>query len=96
MNDRWGAGAGDYRTSEYASGTDHEVGSGWERCRGLGFSFGFNQAEDESLTLAPRELARLYTGIVARGGRLLLRAGPTAERRIPSVQRRALEGSRPG
>ena len=32
------------------------------------------------------------TDIVARGGRLLLDVGPTAEGMIPDVQRRALEG----
>lgn len=54
VNDRWGAPVWDYRTSEYAHDAANEAGSSWEHTRGLGFSFGFNQAEDASLTLSPR------------------------------------------
>ena len=92
MNDRWGADVWDYRTSEYSAGTDHEAGSGWENNRGLGYSFGYNQIEDDSLTLSPRELARHYADVVSRGGRLLLNVGPDASGRIPDVQLRTLEG----
>ncbi|RXZ68645.1 alpha-L-fucosidase [Agromyces albus] len=92
VNDRWGADVWDYRTSEYDTGAGHEAGTGWEHCRGLGFSFGYNRLEDESLTLTPRELARLYADIVSRAGRLLLNVGPTAAGEIPAVQRRTLEG----
>ena len=92
VNDRWGIDVGDYRTSEYDTGTAHQAGAGWEHCRGLGLSFGYNRLEDEALTLAPRELARLYADIVSRGGRLLLNVGPTASGEIPAVQRRTLEG----
>lgn len=95
VNDRWGAEVWDYRTSEYDHDPGNEVESGWEHCRGLGFSFGYNRVEDESLTLSPRELARLYADIVARGGRLLLNVGPTAAGEIPAVQRRTLEGVAP-
>ncbi|MCS5734330.1 alpha-L-fucosidase [Herbiconiux daphne] len=95
VNDRWGADVGDYRTSEYESATDNEHDSGWENCRGLGFSFGYNAVEDESLTLSPRELARHYADVVSRGGRLLLNVGPTAAGEIPAVQRRTLEGVAP-
>lgn len=95
VNDRWGAPVGDYATSEYAHDTDNEAGAGWEHCRGLGFSFGYNRVEDESLTLSARELARLYADVVARGGRLLLNVGPTAAGEIPAVQRRTLEGVAP-
>lgn len=93
VNDRWGTDLWDYRTSEYAHDVDHESGSGWEHSRGLGFSFGFNQIEDEALTLSPRELARLYADVVSRGGRLLLNVGPEQSGRIPDVQRRTLEGA---
>ena len=92
VNDRWGVAVWDYRTSEYDHDTHHEASVGWEHCRGLGFSFGYNRVEDASLTLSPRELARLYADVVARGGRLLLNVGPTAAGEIPPVQRRALEG----
>ncbi|NYD67036.1 alpha-L-fucosidase [Agromyces atrinae] len=92
VNDRWGVEAWDYRTSEYSHGTENESTDGWEQCRGLGFSFGYNSLEDESLTLSARELARLYSDVVSRGGRLLLNVGPTASGVIPEVQRRTLEG----
>jgi alpha-L-fucosidase len=92
VNDRWGADVWDYRTSEYDHGTANEADAGWEHCRGLGFSFGYNRAEDESLTLSPRELARLYADIVSRGGRLLLNVGPTAAGEIPAAQQESLRG----
>jgi alpha-L-fucosidase len=95
VNDRWGVDVWDYRTSEYDAHTQHETEPGWEHCRGLGFSFGYNRVEDESLTLTPRELARLYADVVSRGGRLLLNVGPTAAGEIPAVQRRTLEGVAP-
>lgn len=91
VNDRWGAEVGGYPTSEYSHDTHHERGVGWEHNRGLGFSFGFNQLEDESLTMTSRELARLYADIVSRGGRLLINVGPKASGEIPEVQRRTLE-----
>jgi alpha-L-fucosidase len=92
VNDRWGADVWDYRTSEYSAGGNHETGVGWENNRGLGYSFGYNRIEDQSLTLSPRELARHYADVVSRGGRLLLNVGPDASGRIPDVQLRTLEG----
>jgi alpha-L-fucosidase len=93
VNDRWGADVWDYKTSEYSAGTDNEAGTGWENNRGLGFSFGYNQIEDASLTLSPRDLAKHYADVVSRGGRLLLNVGPDASGRIPAVQLRTLEGA---
>lgn len=95
VNDRWGAEVWDYRTSEYDHDSHHEASVGWEHCRGLGFSFGYNRVEDEVLTLSARELARLWADVVSRGGRLLLNVGPTAAGEIPAVQRRTLEGVAP-
>lgn len=96
INDRWGIpGLWDYRMSEYDHDSQNEVGFGWEHTRGLGFSFGFNQVEDEALTTTPRELARVYADVVSRGGRLLLNIGPEASGRIADVQRRALNGFAP-
>ncbi|GAA1823791.1 alpha-L-fucosidase [Agromyces salentinus] len=92
VNDRWGLDVWDYRTSEYEAGNANESAPGWEHCRGLGLSFGYNSAEPASDTLSPRELAGLYADIVSRGGRLLLNVGPTAAGEIPPVQRRTLEG----
>ncbi len=92
MNDRWGlAEVADYRTSEYDHDTGNEAVPGFEHCRGLGFSFGFTANEDAALTLDGPALARLWLDVVDRGGRLLINVGPTAEGRIPPLQRAALE-----
>lgn len=90
VNDRWGDTHWDYRTSEYEAGADKESGDGWEQCRGLGFSFGYNQMEDDSVVLSGHQLARLLGDVVSRGGRLLLNVGPTAEGEIPAIQQESL------
>jgi alpha-L-fucosidase len=90
VNDRWGETHWDFRTSEYEHGTANESEPNWEHCRGLGLSFGYNQVEDESVTLTGHQLARLLCDVVSRGGRLLLNVGPTAEGEIPPLQQSAL------
>ena len=92
VNDRWGATHQDFGTSEYEAHRGAESAGPWENCRGIGFSFGYNQAEDESQSLDGHRLARHLADVVSRGGRLLLNVGPTAEGIIPPVQRHALEG----
>ncbi|HEY0237980.1 MAG TPA: alpha-L-fucosidase [Friedmanniella sp.] len=92
VNDRWGDTHHDFVTSEYEHNRHVEGAEPWENNRGIGFSFGYNRAEDESQSMSGRQLAAYLTDIVARGGRLLLDVGPTAEGVIPDVQRRALEG----
>ena len=91
VNDRWGIPHWDFRTSEYEAARENEGAWPWENCRGIGFSFGYNQNEDESQSLNGSELAEYRSDVVSRGGRLLLNVGPTAEGLIPTVQRRALE-----
>ncbi|MGC9327293.1 MAG: alpha-L-fucosidase, partial [Candidatus Hinthialibacter sp.] len=48
INDRWGKGVrhhhGGYYTTEYDAAAEHD--KPWEECRGIGFSFGYNQNED--------------------------------------------------
>src|SRR5665647_2075842 len=92
VNDRWGDTHHDFGTSEYEYHLDAENSGPWENCRGIGLSFGYNRAEDESQSLDGKGLAKHLTDVVARGGRLLLNVGPTAEGVIPPVQQRALEG----
>ena len=91
VNDRWGDTHWDFRTSEYEAAREHEQSGPWENCRGIGFSFGYNQVEDEHQSLNGYQLAKYLTDVVSRGGRLLLNVGPTSEGLIPTVQRRALE-----
>lgn len=90
VNDRWGDTHWDYRTSEYEHGTGVETGADWEQCRGLGFSFGYNQVEDETVVSSGHQLARLLGDVVSRGGRLLLNVGPTADGKIPAIQQESL------
>jgi alpha-L-fucosidase len=92
VNDRWGNTHWDFQTSEYEAHLESETSQGWQNCRGIGFSFGYNQAEDERQSLNGYQLAQHLTDVVSRGGRLLLNVGPTADGHIPDVQRRALEG----
>jgi alpha-L-fucosidase len=92
VNDRWGNTHWDFQTSEYEAHRESESAEVWENCRGIGFSFGYNQAEDEAQSLSGYQLAQHLTDVVSRGGRLLLNVGPTAAGLIPEVQRRALEG----
>lgn len=90
VNDRWGDTHWDFRTSEYEHGLENEQSGSWENCRGIGFSFGYNQVEDDNQSLSGFELARHLTDVVSRGGRLLLNVGPTADGEIPEVQQRTL------
>jgi alpha-L-fucosidase len=91
VNDRWGDTHWDFRTSEYEAGSEKEAEPGWENCRGIGFSFGYNRAEDERQILTGRQLACHLTDVVSRGGRLLLNVGPTAEGEIPELQQASLQ-----
>jgi alpha-L-fucosidase len=90
VNDRWGDTHWDFRTSEYEAMSENEDAPGWENCRGIGFSFGYNRAEDERHSLTGRQLACHLADVVSRGGRLLLNVGPTAEGEIPELQKTAL------
>jgi len=92
VNDRWGDTHHDFGTSEYEYHRGAESSGPWENCRGIGFSFGYNQVEDESQSLDGNGLAKHLTDVVSRGGRLLLDVGPTADGIIPPVQERALQG----
>jgi len=58
----------------------------WESCRGLGFSFGYNQAEGPEHVLAPDKLITLFVDIVSKNGNLLLNIGPRADGTISEIQ----------
>lgn len=91
VNDRWGQTHGDFRTSEYQLGREHESADAWEHCRGIGLSFGYNQVENASHLLDGAAVVRLLADVVSRGGNLLLDVGPTASGLIPQLQRRTLQ-----
>ncbi|CAL8970262.1 hypothetical protein TESS_TESS_02115 [Tessaracoccus sp. O5.2] len=90
VNDRYGDTHSDYLTSEYSHLLDNEGAKAWENCRGIGYSFAYNQLEDESHYLTGYQIARMLTDIVSRGGHFLLNVGPKADGTLPELQRRAL------
>ena len=93
VNDRWGGETrfrhGGYFSTEYdpnSGALDEEfLIRGWEECRGMGKSFGYNQNESLEDYNSSEELIRLLVDIVSRGGNLLLNIGPKADGSIPNV-----------
>ncbi len=95
VNDRFGKGSrhkhGGYFTTEYGAGlpnADHP----WEESRGIAYSYGYNQAEQESDYKTSRELVLMLADIVSRGGNFLLDIGPAADGTIPQVMQDRLLG----
>ncbi|MEC3908637.1 alpha-L-fucosidase [Tamlana sp. 2201CG12-4] len=93
INDRWGKGVrfnhGGYYTSEY--GGDKVYNKPWEECRGMGFSFGYNQNEDAYDYAKPRTLVLMLVDIVSNGGNLLLDIGPDSRGTIPPIMQLRLK-----
>jgi len=75
----------DFVTPEYKQ-MDEITDYKWETCRGLGFSFGYNQIEGPEHTIGPDALIHLLTDIVSKNGNLLLNVGPMADGTIPEIQ----------
>lgn len=80
----------DFHTPEYTVVKRPPVRK-WEVTRGLGLSFGYNQAEGEDHLLDPESLVHTFIDIVSKGGNLLLNVGPEASGHIPHAQRTRLE-----
>lgn len=93
VNDRWGKETrhhhGSYFTTEYAAGMESDAHA-WEENRGMGFSYGYNRAENLADYRTGREFVLMLIDLVSRGGNLLLNVGPTADGRIPVIQQQRL------
>jgi alpha-L-fucosidase len=64
----------------------------WELCRGMGYSFGYNQNENAADMLSVEALVKLFVDVVSKNGNLLLGVGPMADGTIPTLQKERLEG----
>jgi len=93
INDRWGKGIrhkhGGFYTTEYGSGMDDDSHP-WEENRGMGFSYGYNRAENLQDYRSARELILMLIDVVSRGGNLCLDIGPSADGRIPVIMQERL------
>jgi alpha-L-fucosidase len=85
IDNRFGVDFADFTTPEYAK-YDQITEKKWESCRGLGFSFGYNQAEGPQEVLASDKLINLFVDIVSKNGNLLLNIGPRPDGTISDIQ----------
>ncbi len=93
VDDRWGSDTrhkhGGYYTTEYAAGMEGAAHP-WEESEGLGYSYGFNRAENLDDYKSARKLVLLLVDTVSRGGNLLLDIGPNADGTIPVIMQQRL------
>jgi alpha-L-fucosidase len=85
INNRFSVDFADFTTPEYAK-YDKITEQKWESCRGLGFSFGYNQVEGPDHVIAPDKLISLLVDIVSKNGNLLLNVGPKPDATISDIQ----------
>jgi alpha-L-fucosidase len=85
INNRFGVDFADFTTPEYAK-YDKITPKKWESCRGLGFSFGYNQVEGPEHVIASEKLIALLIDIVSKNGNLLLNIGPRPDGSISAIQ----------
>jgi alpha-L-fucosidase len=91
--DRWGKGIrfhhGGVYTPEYQPDLDFKDHY-WEESRGMGYSYGYNRAEDSWDYNSARSLVLQLIDKVSRGGNFLLDIGPDAHGKIPPIMEERL------
>ncbi len=91
INDRWQQypELANFTTPEYTV-LNEIAAHKWETCRGLGYSFGYNQIEGDKELLSSKKLIELLIDVVSKNGNLLLNVGPKADGTIPENQMKRL------
>jgi alpha-L-fucosidase len=79
----------DFTTSEYDV-FEQPRAKKWEAVRGIGPSFGINDAEREEDRLSTEQIVHLLCDVVSKNGNLLLGIAPQANGVFPEPQRRRL------
>jgi alpha-L-fucosidase len=91
--DRWGRGIrfhhGGVYTPEYEPDLNFN-GHYFEESQGMGYSYGYNQAEDAWNYSSAQSFVLHLVDIVSRGGNFLLDIGPTADGKIPPIMQERL------
>lgn len=95
INDRWGKETrhrhGGFFTTEYGAGLKDGLHP-WEESDGMGYSYGYNRAENLEDYKSSRQLILMLCDLVSRGGNFFLDIGPRADGGIPVImQERLLE-----
>ena len=62
----------------------------WEENRGMGYSYGYNRAENIEDYRSSKELILMLIDLVSRGGNLCLDIGPAADGSIPVIMQERL------
>jgi alpha-L-fucosidase len=87
MNDRWRR----YNELTHFTTPEYEIldtitKQKWETCRGIGYSFGYNQVETAAHLLTSNQLINMLVDIVSKNGNLLINVGPKSDGSIPANQ----------
>ncbi|GAA6617353.1 alpha-L-fucosidase [Scytonema sp. NUACC26] len=96
VNDRFDLGGRlglhyDFSTPEYTNFTQIQPKK-WESTRGLGYSFAYNQNDNDENTISVDKLVDLFVDIVSKNGNLLLNIGSSADGSISQLQMERLQG----
>jgi len=91
IDNRWGRDVYDITTPEYKQ-YDKITPKKWETCRGIDYSFGYNQNSTPDQMLTVNKLVDMFVDIVSKNGNLLLDVGPKADGTIPKLQVERLKG----